>query len=108
MLLCWLMDLFLGQNAVTLGFGKDVSRNLGWFFLVGKMAHVAKKNDFRSWRQILDLERDIRRRGLALAAAISVSRVLSFGRSWDRLSRSQFAIMPRADATWVELRKRRP
>ncbi len=43
-LLCWLRDIFPGQDAVARGFGKDVFRNLGGFFFVRKMAHTAKEN----------------------------------------------------------------
>ena len=46
MLLCWLRDVFPGQNAVALGFGKDAFRNLGGFFFVCKMADTAKENSF--------------------------------------------------------------
>jgi hypothetical protein len=42
----WLRDLFSGQDAVARGLREDDFRDLGGFFLVGKMAHAAKEDRF--------------------------------------------------------------
>ncbi len=43
-----LLHVFLDQDAVAFRFGDDEVRNLVGFFLVGEVAHAAKKDDFRA------------------------------------------------------------